>query len=214
MPRFASRPAIGALPFSPLWSSTLPAPATVLPTLVTTLPRSETTMLLVEPLTVLPVCETTPPTACSRLSAGAPRPVAPPTVCVALPSVATSGVIAVLACCVSCWTGPLESVAPSVVPAPSTVLADQADRARERRGDGVQRAERAAVAEAADRRADADHRAARIGHDIAETRYRGADRIAARAELAEAVAEPRAEVADDVASARDRRAEPLRDFAG
>ena len=98
---------------------TPPKAATVLPVAVTTPPKPETTGALVA-VSDVPTFATPPPTVCSRLVAGAPRPVALPSVCVAVVTCEVSGTTVELSCCVTCSTGPVDKPVPSVPPAPAT----------------------------------------------------------------------------------------------
>ncbi|MNL01738.1 hypothetical protein D3C87_1222180 [compost metagenome] len=107
-----------AVPFR-LFSST-PAAATVLPVSVTTPPSGETIGLSAL-LSMLPPVATVLPSLVSRLSTGTPRPLAPPTVCVVSVSLVVSGTMALLALPVSCATGPVDRLSPSLPPTCMTV---------------------------------------------------------------------------------------------
>ncbi len=93
-----------------------PSAATVFPVAVTRLPTPDTTGVLVC-VRPVPRFATAPPTVCSRLAVGVPRPVVAPSVCVVLVTCEVSGTMAELACCVTCCTGPVDSVVPSDPPA-------------------------------------------------------------------------------------------------
>ena len=92
-----------------------PSAPTVLPTAVTTPPRLPTTGAWVAVM-ALPPLATAPPNWPSSELPGEPRPVVAPTVCVPPVSCEVIGTMAVLSCCVSCCTGPVDSAVPSVPP--------------------------------------------------------------------------------------------------
>ena len=96
-----------------------PSAATVLPVAETTPPTLDTTGAFV-PVSDVPTFATVPPTVCSKLVAGAPRPVVLPSVCVAVVTCEVSGTTVELSCCVTCSTGPVDRAVPSVPPALAT----------------------------------------------------------------------------------------------
>jgi hypothetical protein len=132
--------------------------------------------------TIAPALPSAPPAVVERVASGWPAPVIVPTLCVVEASDVVIGVIAVLSCCVTCSTGPLDSAPPSVDPAfpievPSVATPPPTAERR-------QRCERPA--------AEAGHEISRIrdrGADLAERRprtgERRADWVCGAAELAE-----------------------------